>query len=1122
MSSIHAVVGLSLLAVLMNPVSADEPSLTRLSFWVDPARMGEFEAEYQARVVPHLDRLGFVASSRVGRVTVDSVFSRLFECDTPLACVETYQRLNADSLMATVRRDLAPFGATGADSVRSRVMPYDMAAGPGHSVRTGGGARRGSWHTYTMADGLPSQSIDFLLQDHGGDLWGVGHYFGRLFRFDGAGYTIFTAEDGLSGRPSAFFQDADGVFWIACWDSGLARFDGDRFTTYTTEDGLAGEIVLAILQSQDGRLWVGTDGGVSIMESGQITPFVAAGTTQVQAMFEDSRRRLWIGTQAGGLLQLDGDRLTTFTTSDGLAGGAFADGSPRYEISGIAETGDGDLWFGSCCGLSRYDGDRFTTYGVRDGLVAVPVNDVEVDGDGGVWVATDGGVSRYDGTGFENYTGADGLAQNAASDAFTDRDGNVWIGTGGGLSRFTGHQFLSVTAEQAQMGGGVMAIGQDVSGMMWFGSWEGVGRFDGARFTTTDSLAAMGYIRDFFQDSRGRLWLAGPRGDPVRYVEDGELHTFLAPDGHAIRGVVQIAEDADGVIWFAGNANKPPGLRSYDGEQVRSWSVADGLISNRVCCVVVDGGDIWVGSGGGLSRYNGQSFTNYTVDDGLVNDAIWTLTLDRRGNLWVGTRFGISRYDGNTFHSYTRADGLRGDFGSAILEDRRGTMWFGHWDGGVTRYDGAVFQSITMADGLVHDAVQELFEDDAGDIWIATEGGITRYRPAHTTPAVEVVNVTGDREYGGVSVVHLANTQDYLAFQVLGSSLNAPADRMVYAYRLVGLDSAWQWSADPRITYADVPLGDYDFEVKAVDRDLNYSEPATVQVVVSPAYAQLLLLFVGVVSLLGLVAVGRAARQRRRERDQARDQLLREHEEELQTARQMQMRLMPTVAPALPGLDVAGTCRAANHVGGDLFQYFDTDTSVCLVLADVTGHGMAAAIPVVMFSGILDREMERPSNLAMRFAGLNRSLHRSLDAGKYICFTMAEIDRATKTLHLASCGNPYPLHFHDGELTEVQRDGYPLGVRADTEYAAVEAPLHEGDYLVLYSDGIPEITNGSEEMFGYDRVLATVHEACRDGLSAQDVVARLLARAREFAGDEPPTDDMTCVALRVTDRQAGP
>ncbi len=243
--------------------------------------------------------------------------------------------------------------------------------------------------------------------------------------------------------------------------------------------------------------------------------------------------------------------------------------------------------------------------------------------------------------------------------------------------------------------------------------------------------------------------------------------------------------------------------------------------------------------------------------------------------------------------------------------------------------------------------------------------------------------------------------------------------------------------------------------------------------------------------------------------------LLAAQEEELQTARQMQMGLMPASPPSVTELDVAGRCQTANHVGGDLFQYFTRRNELSVAIADVTGHAMVAAIPVVMFSGILDREMELQIELGDRFGGLNRSLCRSLGERTFICFTMAEIDTDSRRLRLASCGSPYPLHVHNDTITELKIDGYPLGVTENSTYDVIEAQLSAGDYLVMYSDGIPETVNADKTMFGYGQTINTVREACAEGIAAEELVDRLMLRARRFAGDEPQSDDMTCVVVKV-------
>jgi ligand-binding sensor domain-containing protein len=887
-------------AMATQTVPVEGPSLARLSFWVAPERMADFERAYVEAIVPLLARHRLVPSAQSGRATVDSVFSRLFEFSNAAALLTAKQALVEDTLFAATRRQLGEYGAIGADSVRSVFRNYDVTAGPGATVRAGAGARRGDWHSYTMVDGLPSQNIINLAQGPDGALWGGAAYFGQLFRYDGGSIRVYSAEDGLSSRVNEIQKDRAGNLWITWLDEGgVSRFDGKRFVSYGLEDGLAGNEVSAMMEDPAGDFWFATDRGVSRLdESGFVSVFGMETLGRVSAMFSDSRGAIWFGSYWDGLARYDGDEIRKFTAADGLPSEADDDGRTRYGIEGIAETANGDLWFGSCCGLIRFDGTSFSILTVTDGLVALDVNDLAIDGDDNLWVAAWGGVSRFDGEEFDNFTTADGLPQSLVRAVIEDDTDNLWVATGGGLTRFVGKQFVNFTTEQALMSGGVMSIGQDKSGTLWFGAWNGMSRFDGRRFTTSDSLAAVGQTWEIFEDSRGRLWFGGFQGGLLRYLEEGQLAAFRTPGGSLLHNVRTIVEDPAGNLWFGGRPwgadTSGVGLRRYDGKEIREFTTANGLAHDDVSDLLLEGEYLWISTdGGGVSRYDGQEFVNFTTADGLADDGVWRLALDSRGDLWAGTRKGVSRFDGDSWVTYTRDDGLAGDFVFSIMEDRRGTMWFGHWDGGVTRYDGTVFQTLRMGDGLIHDAVQNLFEDDQGNIWIATEGGITRYHPTTTRPGIEIVNVVGDRDYGVVHDVRLPSTQNYLAFECLGSSFNTPAQRLIYAYRLQGLESEWRWSRNPRIVYNDVPHGDYVFQVKAVDRDLNYSESAAeIRLAIHADYGRIALAGGLGLALCGMVLASGYGVRRRRERDVTRQALGHEQRQRLVTQHRLE--------PAMP------------------------------------------------------------------------------------------------------------------------------------------------------------------------------------------------------------------------------
>ena len=242
-------------------------------------------------------------------------------------------------------------------------------------------------------------------------------------------------------------------------------------------------------------------------------------------------------------------------------------------------------------------------------------------------------------------------------------------------------------------------------------------------------------------------------------------------------------------------------------------------------------------------------------------------------------------------------------------------------------------------------------------------------------------------------------------------------------------------------------------------------------------------------------------------------------EQELQTAHELHMGLMPSGPPQLEGVDIAGRCIPAEQVGGDFFQYFQRpEGGLSLALADVTGHAMAAAVPAVLCEGMLHSQAETDCSLEDLFAGLNRSLHRVLDKRTFVCLAMAQYDSENRRMRLSNGGYPCPYHYRaiDGEVVELEMDStYPLGVRSRSSYKAMELQLDPGDRVVFCSDGIMEATNGQGDLYGFKKTSEIIQEGCRAGMGAETLLQHILGEVREFAGGSPQADDQTVVVLEI-------
>jgi len=241
-------------------------------------------------------------------------------------------------------------------------------------------------------------------------------------------------------------------------------------------------------------------------------------------------------------------------------------------------------------------------------------------------------------------------------------------------------------------------------------------------------------------------------------------------------------------------------------------------------------------------------------------------------------------------------------------------------------------------------------------------------------------------------------------------------------------------------------------------------------------------------------------------------------EQELQTAHNMQMGLMPGEQARLDGFDIAGRCIPAEKVGGDFFQYHElAQGGLAISMTDVTGHAMEAAIPAVLFNGMLETQMEVGHSLGDLFAKLNRSVNRILDSRTLVCFEMAQIDPASRCMRLANAGCPYPFYFCAvrGDVVELEANAYPLGASAETAHAVVEHPLGAGDRVVFCSDGLLEAADADGRLFGFERASRVIRQGCSEGAGAEELVERIVAEARDFAGESPQEDDQTVVVVEV-------
>lgn len=242
-------------------------------------------------------------------------------------------------------------------------------------------------------------------------------------------------------------------------------------------------------------------------------------------------------------------------------------------------------------------------------------------------------------------------------------------------------------------------------------------------------------------------------------------------------------------------------------------------------------------------------------------------------------------------------------------------------------------------------------------------------------------------------------------------------------------------------------------------------------------------------------------------------------ENELELSQKVQKALLPQVIPDMPNLEVAAFSQPARIVGGDYFDFFQfQDASRGFVIADVMGKGIAASLLMASLQAslrILVTESDCPGDVAKR---LNQLFCHNIHLTKFVTLFLARYEEETSTLHYCNAGHNPPLLFRKNETgpdTELwlQPTGAAIGLVEDFQFHAERVSLLPGDLLLLYTDGVSEARNSSDEEFGTERLSRVVKE--NPNLTAREIVAALRRNLQEYTSGQPLEDDTTILAVKV-------
>ncbi len=639
----------------------------------------------------------------------------------------------------------------------------------------------------------------------------------------------------------ALTQTRDGHLWLGT-QNGLARFDGNTFTPFNVNNtpGLPENVVSFLFEDSRENLWVGTaNGSLALVQNG-IVKKVFEGTAasgHLTAGFDDQNGTVWFVTDARRIFRWKNNALDVAPPVER----GQRDFLTYLAFHLVVPEKSGASWQLQNSRVERWRGDtREKDFGALPWDNATIVTAAIEDDAGNLIVGTRGaGVFWFDAAGnVAHITKADGLSEDFVLSLCFDSEKNLWVGTdGGGLDRVKKKTF-SAPADLA--GGVAQSIAEDAAGGVWTAfNLHGLAYWLTNVASRFDSPANAWCV---LADAHGQVW-CGTSGQGLFRLENGSFTPvpLALPVGQKISC---LGQTHDGKIW-AGGEN---GLAGFDGQRWNYFLANTALAGNPVRALAEDAnGALLIGSdGGGLFALRDGKIeaVNSPVKD------VSTLLVSADGSLWAGSfAHGLARRSAAgewKLFSHT-LNGLANDDIGSLAEDAAGNLWIGSYEGlvrvekkSVADVLAGAARTLTCRTFLTREcaagAQPAALRARDGKLFFPTISGVVVVNPSDLKPnpnpppvVIESVLVDGvEQNTNALSAtwrgaVTLAPDNEQLEIHFASLNFSAPKNTVAgarFKYRLEGRDKNWTDIGGERVAhFPKLPPGKFVFRVIAGNED---------------------------------------------------------------------------------------------------------------------------------------------------------------------------------------------------------------------------------------------------------------------------------------------------------------
>lgn len=683
--------------------------------------------------------------------------------------------------------------------------------------------------------GFPRGPVYAITQTADGYLW-IGTEAG-LVRFDGVNFELVKDTSGQFGVASVLglTPDQQGNLWVRLPRPTLLRYREAKFANVLAEFGLPATTVATTTRTQSGALLVWAlkgEGRAVILRNNRFETVAApAGLSRspVMAMAETPNGEIWLGTRDAGLYRLRGDRAEAVTQ-----------GLPDLKVNCLLPLPSGQVWIGTDRGIVLWTGTTLTQSNVPALLREVQALSLTIDRDGNLWVGTNShGLLRFNAQGVSVLPGAH-EGSEAITAVFEDREGSLWIGRANSIERLRDSVFVTYSAPEGLASEQNGPVYVDATGRTWFAPITG--GLHWLHNGQSGRLTEAGLERDVVYSLAGMgddLWVGRQRGGLTRLSLRGNTisaTTFTQKQGLAQNSVYAVSCNRDGSVW-AGTLSG--GVSQFRNGKFTTYTNAHGLASNTVASLLESAdGSLWFATPQGLSTFSQDRWQSFHTTDGLPSDNVNCLWEDNKGILWIGTANGLAYRQAGRIQQPANVPASLKEQILGLVEDSNGALWIatsnhvlrvsrdklfnGDWKEGDIREFGLT-DGLQGVEGVKRH--RSVVSDVLGRIWFSLNRGLSAVSPARlnydSAPAIAHIKTIAadDKLLDLTGPIRIPGKRQRITFGFTGLGLAIP-ERVKFRYRLEGFDPGWSAPTTTReAPYTNLGPGVYRFRVLASNAD---------------------------------------------------------------------------------------------------------------------------------------------------------------------------------------------------------------------------------------------------------------------------------------------------------------